>query len=110
MRERQLGQSVQWVASAGQKPNRFVKVGTHRALKQIRQALTARLCRESQEVGPITAASNLCRDPLDIPILGTAVAGNAELLVTVDKDLLALRQFRGFVIIKPGEFWQRAMN
>ena len=61
-------------------------------------------------VTPAELPSNVCRDPLDIPILGTAVAGNAELLITVDKDLLALRQFRGFVIIKPGEFWQRAMN
>ena len=32
----------------------------------------------------------LCRDPLDVPFLHLAVAGKAQLLVSGDKDLLAL--------------------
>ncbi len=41
------------------------------------------------------------------PILGTAVAGMVDLLITVDKDLLAMRSFGSIVIIKPGKFWER---
>ena len=58
-------------------------------------------------VEPSVIDSGARRDPDDIPILGTAVAGVAELLVTVDKDLLALGTFQGIDIIKPGEFWKR---
>ena len=32
----------------------------------------------------------LCRDPLDVPFLHLAVAGKAQLLVSGDRDLLAL--------------------
>ncbi len=32
-----------------------------------------------------------CRDPLDVPFLQLAIIGNADLLVTGDKDLLAVR-------------------
>lgn len=58
-------------------------------------------------VVPTELSTNVCRDPNDIPVLGTAVAADASVLVTVDKDLLALSEFRGIAIIKPGEFWRR---
>lgn len=47
-----------------------------------------------------------CRDPNDLPILGTAVAGRADVIITADNDLLALTAFRGIPIIRPGEFWK----
>ena len=50
---------------------------------------------------------NACRDSADLPILGVAVGGSADLLVTVDKDLLALGTYQGIPILKPGEFWRR---
>jgi uncharacterized protein len=56
---------------------------------------------------PADLPANVCRDPNDIPVLGTAVAAGASVLVTVDKDLLALGEFREIAIIKPGEFWRR---
>ena len=56
---------------------------------------------------PAELPANVCRDPNDIPVLGTIVAASASVLVTVDKDLLALGEFRGIAIIKPGEFWRR---
>lgn len=59
-------------------------------------------------VVPAELSPNVCRDPNDIPVLGTAVAAGASVLVTVDKDLLALSEFRGIAIIKPGEFWRRS--
>lgn len=54
-------------------------------------------------VAPAEIAPKTCRDPTDLAILGTAVAAKAELLVSVDKDLLALRSFSGIRIVKPGE-------
>lgn len=49
------------------------------------------------------------RDPGDLPILGTAVAGQVSLLICVEKDLLELGEFRGIPIVKPGEFWRRSV-
>jgi predicted nucleic acid-binding protein len=36
-----------------------------------------------------------------------AVAAKADLLISVDKDLLTLGSFQGIDIVKPGEFWKR---
>jgi putative PIN family toxin of toxin-antitoxin system len=57
-------------------------------------------------VEPTSLPPESCRDPNDVPVLGTAIAGGADLLVTGDKDLLVLREFRGVLIIKPGDFWR----
>lgn len=57
---------------------------------------------------PVPARS--CRDPNDLPVLGTAVAARAELLITVDKDLLILGTFGRFCIVKPGDFWKRKIK
>ncbi len=73
---------------------------------EIRQ-LRRFLGRAATAVVPADLPAQTCRDPGDIPVLGTAVAGSASILVTVDKDLLALGEFRGIAIIKPGGFWKR---
>lgn len=44
---------------------------------------------------------------VDLAILGTAIAGRCDLLITVDKDLLEIGVYREVVIVKPGEFWRR---
>ena len=62
----------------------------------------------SVTVEPAALPPDSCRDPQDVPILGTAVAGNADLIVTVDQDLLVLREFRDIQILKPNQFWQYA--
>ena len=41
------------------------------------------------------------RDPKDLMVLGTAVAGRADLIVSGDQDLLVLRRFRGIPILDP---------
>ncbi len=46
----------------------------------------------------------VCRDPKDDKLLELAVSGNADFLVTGDKDLLVLNPFRGVKIITPREF------
>jgi len=45
-----------------------------------------------------------CRDPKDNKFLELAVAGDAECLITGDKDLLVLNPFRGIKIISPSDF------
>ena len=55
-------------------------------------------------VEPVTFPEQICRDPDDDAILGTAVAGNADCIVTGDSDLLVLDRFRDVDIISPSEF------
>lgn len=45
-----------------------------------------------------------CRDPKDNKFIELAVAGNADCIVTGDKDLLVLNPFRGIKIISPADF------
>ena len=59
-------------------------------------------------VQPADLPSNLCRDPSDIPVLGTAVAGECALLISVDRDLLDMKTIREIPIIRPGEYWRRS--
>ena len=53
---------------------------------------------------PVPLASDVCRDPDDIKILGLAVASNADYIVTGDKDLLVLKSFQGIPILSPRSF------
>lgn len=55
---------------------------------------------EVEIVETITA----CRDPKDNMLLELAVSGNADYLVTGDKDLLVLDPFRGIRIVSPLDF------
>jgi putative PIN family toxin of toxin-antitoxin system len=68
------------------------------------------LKRAGRLVEPAVIDDNACRDAGDLPVLGTAVAGNAELLVTVDKELLDLGVFQSIEIIRPGQFWERSQR
>lgn len=57
-----------------------------------------------QIVTPAPLDEPVSRDAKDDPILGTAVAGQAERIITGDKDLLSLVSYRGIKIVKPTEF------
>jgi putative PIN family toxin of toxin-antitoxin system len=46
----------------------------------------------------------VCRDPKDDMLLEAAVAGEAEVIVTGDNDLLVLHPFEGIRIVGPAEF------
>lgn len=46
----------------------------------------------------------VCRDPKDDKFLEAALAGQAEILVTGDADLLELHPFEGVAILRPAEF------
>src|SRR4030067_3004248 len=46
-----------------------------------------------------------CRDIEDRKIIGTAVSGHAQLIITGDDDLLTLKKFRKINTVTPSEFW-----
>ena len=64
-----------------------------------------RLYIRVEVVEPDSAAMETPRDPDDAPILGALVAGEADFLVTGDRDLLALRD--RYPIETPAEFVRR---
>lgn len=66
------------------------------------------LRRVGTVVQPTDLPRDLCRDPTDVPILGTAVAGGCAILVSVDRDLLDMQKIHDIPIIRPGEYWRRA--
>ncbi|MEI6437268.1 MAG: putative toxin-antitoxin system toxin component, PIN family [Candidatus Omnitrophota bacterium] len=45
------------------------------------------------------------RDPNDQMIIATALSGEADFLITGDKDLLVLKQVKKTVMILPRDFW-----
>jgi putative PIN family toxin of toxin-antitoxin system len=47
-----------------------------------------------------------CRDPNDLMVLGLVSPGNAQAIVTGDKDLLVLGDFKGVPIMSPRAFWE----
>jgi uncharacterized protein len=65
----------------------------------------ASLLRSQMDVViPAELPSGISRDASDDVVLGTAVAGGAACIVTGDKDLLVLGQFRSIHILRPAEF------
>ena len=46
----------------------------------------------------------VCRDSDDDELLATALAAEAEIILTGDKDLLVLKEFQGMKIISPRQF------
>ena len=63
-----------------------------------------RLLGHIAEMVPITYTVRACRDSRDDKFLELAVNGSADLLITGDRDLLALNPFRGIPIIRPADF------
>ena len=68
------------------------------------------LRRVSIVVQPANLPPDLCRDPTDIPVLGTAVAGECALLISVDRDLLDMQTIQAIPIVRPGDYWRRTAD
>jgi len=62
------------------------------------------IVRNSIIVGPKEKMTIVEDDPKDNIFIETAVAGNADYIVSQDNHLLKLKEFRGIKIITPEEF------
>lgn len=59
---------------------------------------------------PVVHGIAVCRDPKDDKFLHLALAGEAEAIVSGDRDLLVLHPFRGVAILSPGDFFRLAVS
>jgi predicted nucleic acid-binding protein len=50
------------------------------------------------------ALTAVCRDPDDNMVLECALEGHVQYIVSGDKDLLELKEFRGIRIVRAAEF------
>ena len=55
-----------------------------------------------------TETITACRDPKDNQFLELAVAGNADMIISRDNDLLALNPFRGIAIMDAEHFLEQS--
>jgi putative PIN family toxin of toxin-antitoxin system len=69
--------------------------------------IVAFLREHASIVEPVHVVANACRDHNDLAVLGTAKAGNADILITGDKDLLVLKRFESTIILTPRQFHDR---
>lgn len=58
-------------------------------------------------VDAVEVDARVCRDPNDAAILGAALGGAAQILVTGDKDLLVLKTFENIPIVSPRTLYER---
>lgn len=70
-------------------------------------AVIAFLHDHAELVTPAPVPDDAFDDRDDLPVLGTAVAGNAACLITGDKRLLGLKRYQGVPILSPRGFYER---
>jgi putative PIN family toxin of toxin-antitoxin system len=61
-------------------------------------------------VAPVPVPEGACRDPEDLPVLGTCLSGRAMCLVTGDKDLLDIHDYEGVKMMSPRAFFDRLIR
>ena len=71
-----------------------------------RKRFLAVLAKEAKLI-EITEEVSECRDSKDNKFLELAVCGNADCIISGDKDLLELNPFRGIAVLNPGEFLKK---
>jgi putative PIN family toxin of toxin-antitoxin system len=75
------------------------------APKVIAEFLTV-LRHNSEMFEPEEVDRKICRDPDDLMVLGLIAPGNADVVVTGDKDLLVIKQYKQARIMTPRSFWE----
>lgn len=65
------------------------------------------LHQDTMMVKPSGSLSVRLRDKTDIPIIGAALDGGADILVTGDKELQDLRQIGELQVLSPRQFWEK---
>lgn len=84
--------------------------GKFKAPALLAEEFLAPLLAASELISPANIDPAACRDPNDLMILGTAVAGRAEVILTGDKDLLTLHPFERISILTPRQFHDRFLQ
>ena len=64
------------------------------------------LRNNAQILEPEKVEKGICRAPNDLMILGLVIPGKAEAIVTGDKDLLVIKEYKGARIMTPRNFWE----
>ena len=73
--------------------------------REVEQAVRLLESRSSM-VEPVNLEAPVCRDPDDDAVIGTALAGSCDCIVTGDKDLLDLSSALGIPTVSPSAFWE----
>lgn len=73
------------------------------------QEIVKFLREHARIVVPASVPAKACRDPDDRAVLGTAVAGEADYLVTGDGDLVSLGQYKTIPILTPRAFYDELL-
>jgi putative PIN family toxin of toxin-antitoxin system len=72
--------------------------------------IVAFMRKHAERVVPAQVPPGTVQDASDLPVLGTAVAGRCELLVTGDAELLALGSFGGIPVVTPRQCYDRLVG
>lgn len=81
-------------------------VGKFNATDEQATLVVATLRKQSEVVVSVAIPSEAFVDPDDLPVLGTAIAGQVDYLVTGDKQLQELNQYRNVRILSPRQFYE----
>jgi len=69
------------------------------------------LLRQDTRMAESLPLANLpLKDPADVTMVSAAIHGNAEILVTGDKEILALKHVGPLKILTPRQFWEIEKN
>ncbi len=75
-----------------------------------RETYLARLQQVAILVSPPGAVSGVVTDPADDPIVDAAVSAHVDYLVTGDKRVLAVKEYRGVKIVTARAFYERLVE
>ena len=82
-------------------------IGKFKATAAQASAAVEMFRQHSDIVVPVPVPPESFPDADDLPVLGTALAGAADCLVTGDKKLLDLNNYQGIAILSPRDLYER---
>ena len=81
-------------------------VGKFKATDEQAALVVGALRKRSEVVVPVAIPSAAFMDADDLPVLGTAIPGQVDYLVTGDKQLQELGQYQKIPIVSPRQFYE----
>lgn len=75
--------------------------------KSIVKNIIAYLRDTAEMVVPWKLDKSVCRDMDDDNIIGTALSGEANFIITGDNDLLTIKSYGDVAIVAPRDFWTK---